>query len=215
MRATFRTAAVVAAGAVTAVTLPAAHAFAADAPAPAPGTATTPGAAPTAPAEEPGREAVGRTFVKAYGNLGGSGLDARVYETKGGHEADILNGKAVRHTLKTDGSKADSARHDGVRFVLATDGTLKGWTEGAGAKAGDGAMKPAPEATAKAAPKVIPRGAVMAGAEGVGTSGDGAGAGAGAAAGDSAGLIAGTAGLAAVGAASLGFALLRRGRTEG
>ncbi|MFC9299567.1 hypothetical protein ACFTWH_36370 [Streptomyces sp. NPDC057011] len=126
----------------------------------------------------------GRTFVKEYKNPGGSGFDARVYKTKAGYEADILNGKAVWHTMKTDGRKADSAQHNGAHFVLNPDGTLKSWTEGTTPKA--------------------PRGGVKAGAEGVEPATPS----------NNAGLIAGGAGLAATGAAALGFALLRRGRTN-
>ncbi|MFD7260249.1 hypothetical protein [Streptomyces sp. NPDC059874] len=137
----------------------------------------------------------GRTFVKEYKDLGGSGFDARVYKTKAGYEADILNGKAVWHTMKTDGRKTDRARHNGAHFTLNPDGALKGWTEGAGKKP---TTAPAPDTS-----KITPKGAVKAGAEGVETSNDGAA------------LIAGSAGLAAVGAAGLGFALLRRGRTAG
>ncbi|MFF3861784.1 hypothetical protein [Streptomyces sp. NPDC002209] len=62
----------------------------------------------------------------------------------------------------------------------------------------EGAAKPGPEPG-----KVTPKGAVRAGAEAVGTSGDGAA------------LIAGGAGLAAAGAAGLGFTMRRRRRSEG
>ncbi|MFG2877654.1 hypothetical protein ACGFYU_22105 [Streptomyces sp. NPDC048337] len=141
----------------------------------------------------------GRTFVKEYKNLGASGFDARVYKTKAGFEADILNGKAVWHTMKTDGKKADTAQHNGAHFVLNPDGTLKGWTEGTATKPTTKPGDPKPET--KPAP---PKGGVKAGAEGMDP----------ATSGDSAGLIAGGAGLAATGAAALGFALLRRGRTE-
>ncbi|MBT2479532.1 hypothetical protein, partial [Streptomyces sp. ISL-94] len=147
--------------------------------------------------EGEGRE--GRTFVKEYKNLGGSGFDARVYKTKAGYEADLLNDKAVWHTMKTDGKTADSAQDNGAHFVLNPDGTLKGWTEGAGTKPAD--KKP----EAKVVQPLTPKGGVKAGAEGVEP----------AASGESAGLIAGGAGLAAAGAAGLGFAMLRRGRTEG
>ncbi|ROQ97508.1 hypothetical protein EDE04_4007 [Streptomyces sp. 2132.2] len=132
----------------------------------------------------------GHTFVTRYENLGGSGFDA-----------DILNGEAVRHTLKTDGRKADTAQHNGAHFVLNPDGTMKGWTEGA--------AKPAvahPERGADAGavvPKGAPKGGVRAGAEQVKPSADGAV------------LMAGGAGLAAAGAAGPGFSMLRRRRGEG
>ncbi|MFK0234343.1 hypothetical protein [Streptomyces vinaceus] len=147
----------------------------------------------------------GRTFVTRYENLGGSGLDARVHRTASGYEADILNGKAVRHALKTDGRKADTAQHTGAHFVLNPDGTMKGWTEGAAKPA----VKPDvahPERGADAgavAPKAAPKGGVRAGAEQVRPSADGAV------------LMAGGAGLTAAGAAGLGFSMLRRRCGEG
>ncbi|MER5729669.1 hypothetical protein ABT084_15230 [Streptomyces sp. NPDC002138] len=224
MRATFRTAAVAAgaAGAVVALALPAGAAFAAGTPAPHP-TAT--GAA---------RESA-RVFVRAYENVGGSGFDARVYKIKNGYEADLFrggDGGAVWHTMKTYGKKSDVARHDGARFVLNTDGTLKAWTgtvrpatppkktepqktdpktepqktdpkTAEPQKTGPASVTPATDGTKKVTP-IVPRGGVKAGAEGVvGYTG-----------GSSVPLIAGSAGIAAVGAAGLGFAMLRRGRSD-
>lgn len=281
MRATFRTAAV-AAGAITALALPAAHAFAADAPTPGPASKETSketkrealrtvkleqgwtgkiyelaqyeggeksatlgyeadvmkggnlqgtlkahdgkGQAKsttrtiggvvftldfngglTAKGMTEGKGGQGRTLVKEHKNLGGSGFDARVHKTKGGYEADLLNGGSVRHTMKTDGKKADAAQHNGAHFVLNPDGTMKAWTEG-GKPVAKPETKPAAKPETKPETKpVTPKGGVRAGAEGVGSpesSGEGTL------------LVAGSAGLAAAGAGGLGFALLRRHRTE-
>ncbi|MDG4863026.1 hypothetical protein P8605_33300 [Streptomyces sp. T-3] len=133
----------------------------------------------------------GRTFVREYKNLGGTGFDAKVYKTKAGFEADMI-AKAtdsdeliVWDTLKQSGNQPAYGRHNGAHFVLNPDGTMKGWVEGGT----DGGKND----------RIVPKGGVKAGSEG-------------AAGPDETTLLAAGGGMAAAGAAALGFAMLRRGR---
>ncbi|WP_327351300.1 hypothetical protein [Streptomyces sp. NBC_01304] len=134
----------------------------------------------------------GRTFVREYTNLGGSGFDAKVYKTKAGFEADLI-GKAtdsgnlvVWDTLKQSGKQPAYGQHNGAHFVLNPDGTMKGWVEGST----DGGKKD----------RIVPKGGVKAGSEGATAEPD------------ETALIAAGGSMAAAGAAALGFAMLRRGR---
>ncbi|SDK52637.1 hypothetical protein [Streptomyces indicus] len=136
-----------------------------------------------------------RTFVREYKNIGGSGFDAKVYKVKGGFDADMwakdpASGKYIKFdTLQQRGNKAAYGQHNGAHFVLNPDGTMKGWTEG---KKND-----AKKDQKQDQKKVTPKGGVKAGAEGAG-------------AGDDTALLAAGGGMAAAGAAGLGFAMLRR-----
>ncbi|WP_055569487.1 hypothetical protein [Streptomyces atriruber] len=153
---------------------------------------------PTPPKPKPDHK---RVFVREYKNLGGSGFDAKVYKVTNGYEADLLakspdtGKKTVWDTLKQSGSKAAYGRHNGAHFVLNPDGTMKGWVEGKGDTHHNG-VKPQPR---KDGNTVVPKGGVKAGADGVKADSS-----------DDAPLIAAGSGMAAVGAAGLGFAMYRR-----
>ncbi|WP_327354731.1 hypothetical protein [Streptomyces sp. NBC_01304] len=141
----------------------------------------------------------GRTFVREYKNIGGSGFDAKVYKVKGGYDAEMWGknpeGKYIKwDTLQQRGNKAAYGGHNGAHFVLNPDGTMKGWVEG-----GKKDQHKKPVAPVKPG---TPKGGVKAGAEGVGAS-------------DNTELLAAGGGIAAAGAAGLGFAMLRRGREQG
>ncbi|MFI6941428.1 hypothetical protein ACIBI4_19305 [Streptomyces sp. NPDC050418] len=138
-----------------------------------------------------------RKHVHTYKNIGGSGFDAKVFKVKGGYDAEMwgkdpASGKYIKwDTLQQRGSKSVTGQHNGAYFVLNPDGTMKGWTEGKK----DSGKKEQPKKNEQG--KVVPKGGVKAGAENV-TPGD-----------DTA-LLAAGGGMAAAGAAGLGFALLRR-----
>ncbi|MFJ2771431.1 hypothetical protein [Streptomyces sp. NPDC087300] len=151
-------------------------------------------AKPTPPKPQPEK----RTFVREYKNLGGTGFDAKVYKVKNGYQADLIAKstdsakKIVWDTLKQSGTKAAYGQHNGAHFVLNPDGTMKGWVEG---KTHGNGTKPQHK---KDGDTVVPRGGVKAGSEGVTSTSD------------DAPLIAAGGGMAALGAAGLGFALYRR-----
>ncbi|GAA3128446.1 hypothetical protein GCM10010449_57120 [Streptomyces rectiviolaceus] len=160
------------------------------------GTITRTGGKPTPPKPQPKPTPDHkRTLVHQYANLGGSGFDAKVYKVKGGYEADMIakapdtGKKIVWDTLKQSGSKPAYGQHNGAHFVLNPDGTMKGWTEG---KSGN-SQKPR-----NGTSQVVPKGGVKAGAEGVSPVGE------------STPLVAAGGGMAALGAAGLGFAVYRR-----
>ncbi|UQA91878.1 hypothetical protein [Streptomyces halobius] len=138
-------------------------------------------------------------------------------------------GKLVRYdTLETKDGKPAYGRHNGAHFALQPDGTMTSWAEGGnkkadnkadkkadnkdaknekGKKGSDGKKKGQKNGQNKVTPgdhtkqqgKVIPKGGVKAGAEGVET-------------GDNTMLLAG--GGAAAAASGLGFAALRRRRAD-
>ncbi|MDG4863274.1 hypothetical protein P8605_34565, partial [Streptomyces sp. T-3] len=137
-----------------------------------------------------GGDESGRKFVREYKNLGGSGFDAKVYKVKGGYDAEMWGknpeGKYVKwDTLQQRGDKAAYGQHNGAHFVLNPDGTMKGWVEG-----GKKDQHKKPVAPVKPG---TPKGGVKAGAEGVSAS-------------DNTELLAAGGGMAAAGAAGLGFA---------
>ncbi|MET3983974.1 hypothetical protein [Streptomyces sp. PvR034] len=88
------------------------------------------------------------------------------------------------------------------RTAAVAAGALTALALPVGAAVAAEAPTPQPTATTTVTPRA-PQGPVRAGAEGIGV-----------ASGSSATLIAGSAGMAAVGAAGLGFAMLRRGRSS-
>ncbi|MFC7305832.1 hypothetical protein ACFQVC_16595 [Streptomyces monticola] len=141
-----------------------------------------------------------RTFVREYKNLGGSGFDAKVYKVKGGYDAEMwakdpASGKYIKwDTLQQRGNKPAYGQHNGAHFVLNPDGTMKGWTEGGKKKNENKGGKDFQKG------KVVPKGGVKAGAE---TAPE-----------DNTAMLAAGGGMAAAGAAGLGFAMLRRGRRE-
>ncbi|MGW7149490.1 hypothetical protein ACWGIY_35435, partial [Streptomyces sp. NPDC054878] len=175
------------------------------------GTITRTGAAPKpkpSPKPTPGHE---RTFVRQYTNLGGSGFDAKVYKTRSGYEADMIakapdtGKKTVWDTIKQSGSKAAYGQHNGAHFVLDPDGTMKAWTEGRTTPKPQ--PKPQPHTQQHAqqqngTSQVVPKGGVKAGADGMSPAGE------------SAPLMAAGGGMAALGAAGLGFALYRRKQND-
>ncbi|MFF3642843.1 hypothetical protein [Streptomyces sp. NPDC002564] len=161
------------------------------------GTISMTGGKPTPPKPQPQK----RTFVREYHNLGGTGFDAKVYKVRTGYEADLIarskdsGKKTVWDTLQQSGSKAAYGEHNGAHFVLNPDGTMKGWV--------DGRTHGTTHTTHTTTPRndshqVVPRGGVKAGADGVTNTSD------------DAPLIAAGGGMAALGAAGLGFALYRR-----
>ncbi|QES42758.1 hypothetical protein DEJ49_18765 [Streptomyces venezuelae] len=166
-------------------------------------------AKPTPPKPRPDHK---RVFVREYKNLGGSGFDAKVYKVKNGYEADMIaklpdtGKKSVWDTLKQTGNKPAYGQHNGAHFVLNPDGTMKGWTEGktkgngnnTGHRTNNG-TKPQPHPR-NDSQQVVPKGGVKAGADGVQSESSS----------DDAPLIAAGGGMAAAGAAGLGFALYRR-----
>lgn len=173
------------------------------------GTITRTGAAPKpqpkptpTPTPDSGHE---RTFVRQYTNLGGSGFDAKVHKTRSGYEADMIakapdtGKKTVWDTIKQAGTKPAYGQHNGAHFVLNPDGTMKGWTEG------KVTPKPQPQPHTQqknGTSQVVPKGGVKAGADGMSPAGE------------SAPLMAAGGGMAALGAAGLGFALYRRKQND-
>ncbi|MFD6436937.1 hypothetical protein [Streptomyces venezuelae] len=167
-------------------------------------------AKPTPPKPQPDHK---RVFVREYKNLGGSGFDAKVYKVKTGYEADMIakapdtGKKTVWDTLKQSGNKPAYGQHNGAHFVLNPDGTMKGWTEGKTNGNGhhdrhdNNGTKPQPQPHPRNdSQQVVPKGGVKAGADGVQSESSA----------DDTPLIAAGSGMAAAGAAGLGFALYRR-----
>ncbi|MEU6824024.1 hypothetical protein ABZ921_25625 [Streptomyces atriruber] len=158
-------------------------------------------AKPTPPKPKPDHK---RVFVREYKNLGGSGFDAKVYKVTNGYEADMLakspdtGKKTVWDTLKQSGNKAAYGQHNGAHFVLNPDGTMKGWVEGNTHHHNNNGTKPQPHPRHDSQ-QVVPKGGVKAGADGVKANSS-----------DDAPLIAAGSGMAAIGAAGLGFAMYRR-----
>ncbi|MGA4850121.1 hypothetical protein ACOBQB_29205 [Streptomyces sp. G5(2025)] len=131
---------------------------------------------------------------------------AKVYKLGPHHyQADIIAHGTKLDTLDANGNPA-RGENNGLHVILNPDGTLKSWVEG-GTRHGEAAKpKPAskPQSASKPQPqngshRVVPKGGVKAGAEGV-TAGSP----------DEAPLIAAGGGMAALGAAGLGFAVYRR-----
>ncbi|MGW6058665.1 hypothetical protein [Streptomyces sp. NPDC055189] len=179
------------------------------------GTITRTGAKPTPPKPEPKpKPDHKRTLVRQYTNLGGSGFDAKVYKVKSGYEADMIakspdtGKKTVWDTIKQSGHKPAYGQHNGAHFVLNPDGTMKGWTEGKrqhhqNENQNQNQTHTRPQTPPKnGTSHVVPKGGVKAGAEGVHPAGD------------SAPLMAAGGGMAALGAAGLGFALYRGKRND-
>ncbi|ATL29186.1 hypothetical protein [Streptomyces formicae] len=118
---------------------------------------------------------------------------AKIYKLGPNHyQADIYAHGAKLDTLDANGRSA-SGQNNGLHVTLNPDGTIKSWVEG---RTHHNGTTPQPK---KDSHQVVPKGGVKAGAEGVGTGSS-----------DDAPLIAAGSGMAAVGAAGLGFALYRR-----
>ncbi|QEU93026.1 hypothetical protein [Streptomyces kanamyceticus] len=149
-------------------------------------------AKPTPPKPKPVDK---RVFVRdaklADGSL------AKIYKIGPNHyQADIYAHGAKLDTLDANGRSA-SGQNNGLHVTLNPDGTIKSWVEG---KTHHDGTKPTPKPVPKKdSHQVVPKGGVKAGAEGVTTG-----------ASDDAPLIAAGSGMAALGAAGLGFAVYRR-----
>lgn len=178
------------------------------------GTISKTGGKPTPPKPQPKPDHQ-RVLVRQYTNLGGSGFDAKVYKVKSGYEADMIaeapdtGRKTVWDTLKQSGDKPAYGQHNGAHFVLNPDGTMKGWTEGKSHTGGNSnnnsghGQKPQPQSHPQnGTSQVVPKGGVKAGSEGMTPAGE------------SAPLMAAGGGMAALGAAGLGFALYRRKQND-
>ena len=162
-----------------------------------------------------------RTLVKSV-SLADGVSTAKVYRLAGNaHQADILtaDGRKVATLTSRDGAPGAGSAGE-LRTVLSADGQLTSWVGGTPARDGGpgvvgggyktgtrtGRFVPAaaPEPSRGEAGIVAPR---PAGVPRLNTLADGPGEGV--------LLLAACGGLAAVGAAGLGFAMMRRGRTEG
>ncbi|MEV7419072.1 hypothetical protein [Streptomyces sp. NPDC089919] len=169
--------------------------------------ARTPGAAqaPVPPALSP---------VKSV-SLADGVSTANVYRTgpTGGFRADVQAGGTVRTVLRTaDGSPAYAERA-GLHIALQPDGRVSSWVDGTrrsaaghGTPLGNGDGHKTAHRTGYAL-SAKPLGAVNAGVQALRPA-DGGGPG------DGVLLVGAGAGMAAVGAAGLGFAMLRRGRAS-
>lgn len=153
-------------------------------------------AKPTPPKPKPVDK---RVFVRdaklADGSL------AKIYKLGPNHyQADIYAHGAKLDTLDANGKSA-SGQNNGLHVTLNPDGTIKSWVEGKTHHNGHNGTTPQPKPQPKKdSHQVVPKGGVKAGAEGVTPAGSS----------EDAPLIAAGGGMAAVGAAGLGFALYRR-----
>ncbi|MCX4665664.1 hypothetical protein OG453_03075 [Streptomyces sp. NBC_01381] len=163
------------------------------------GTITKKAAPKPKPKPQPdGKRVYVRSAKLADGSL------AKIYKLgKNHYQADIYAHGAKLDTLDANG-KSVTGRHNGLYVVLNPDGTIKSWVEGK--------AKPAPKPQPTQQPQhktgsgtstpVVPKGGVKAGSEGVTPAAA------------STPLIAAGGGMAALGAAGLGFALYRRKQND-
>ncbi|MCP3756963.1 hypothetical protein [Streptomyces sp. TBY4] len=166
-----------------------------------------------APASGPQGVTAPRTLVKTL-SLADGVSTARVYRVaKGAYQADVLNpdGSTAATLTSRDGSTGFGDAGE-MHLALRSDGRLSSWSGGGSGAADSGAGSTAGYKTAHRDGQVVPvaaaprEGAGTVEALGLDNLADGPG--------DGMLLIAAGAGFAAVGAAGLGFAMLRRGRTE-
>ncbi|KOY59860.1 hypothetical protein [Streptomyces sp. XY332] len=153
-----------------------------------------------------------RTLVKSLALADGMSK-ANVYRTaKGGFQADILAADGARAATLTSGDGAAGFGGSGpLHVALRPDGRLSSWV-GDTAETGAGSGTPVADGhkTGTRDGRVVQASASHARSVASGTLdtlADGPG--------DGVLLLAAGGGIAAVGAAGLGFAMLRRGRTEG
>ncbi|WP_327304558.1 hypothetical protein OG730_14050 [Streptomyces sp. NBC_01298] len=155
-----------------------------------------------------------RTLVKTL-SLADGVSTAHVYRVaKGAYQADVLNpdGSTAATLTSRDGSTGFGDAGE-MHLALRSDGRLSSWA-GSGGEAGSGdAITGSGYKTASRDGRVVPAsapgprsGAGTVEALGLNTLADGPG--------DGMLLLAAGGGIAAVGAAGLGFAMLRRGRTD-
>ncbi|MEU7698126.1 hypothetical protein [Streptomyces sp. NPDC039028] len=142
MRVTRRSArtAAVATGAVAALLLPAAGAFAADAPDQGPDPAPTPVSSD--------QSVLWRNVDLADGSL------AKVYQDGPGRFS--AGGSLIDTLVSTDGRPA-YGQHNGLHVVLRPDGTVRSWTETAPKPDPKPTPRPDPKPTPKPDPKPVPK----------------------------------------------------------
>ncbi|MFB7592878.1 hypothetical protein [Streptomyces sp. NPDC056169] len=150
MRVTRRSArtAAVATGAVAALLLPAAGAFAADGPAQDP----APTASDRTGSDEPAgdQSVLWRNVDLADGSL------AKVYQDGPGRfSAEIYGGGSLIDTLVSRDGKSAYGENNGLHVVLRPDGTVSSWLDKAPAP--KPAPKPVPKPVPKPAPKPVPK----------------------------------------------------------
>ncbi|MGO4458829.1 hypothetical protein AB4039_16210 [Streptomyces sp. M-16] len=192
-------------------------------------------ALPAATAVAEGRPAASgaqRTLVKSI-SLADGRSTAKVYRlAKDAYQADIMrSGSTVATLTSRDGTTGFGGSGE-LHAALRPDGRLSSWVgetrpqDGSHAVAGDGYKTGTRHGSGAGGGRVLPASVE----DGGGRGGTGTGAGTGTATGtvqtlrlntladgpgDGALLLAAGGGIAAVGAAGLGFAMLRRGRTDG
>ncbi|MEU7578483.1 hypothetical protein AB0B50_12840 [Streptomyces sp. NPDC041068] len=131
-----------------------------------------------------------RVFVRDAKLADGS--TAKIYKLGPNHyQADIIANGVKLDTLDANGKSA-SGQNNGLHVTLNPDGTIKSWVEG-------GTKPKTDHHTKNDSNRVVPKGGVKAGADGVRAGSS-----------DDTPLIAAGSGMAAVGAAGLGFAIYRR-----
>ncbi|WP_069886442.1 hypothetical protein [Streptomyces luteocolor] len=139
-----------------------------------------------------------RVFVRDAKLADGS--TAKIYKLGPNHyQADIIANGVKLDTLDANG-KAASGQNNGLHVTLNPDGTIKSWVEGKN----NGHTTQPKHDVRKDSNRVVPKGGVKAGADGVDPGSS-----------DDAPLIAAGSGMAAIGAAGLGFAMYRRKQNNG
>lgn len=158
-----------------------------------------------------------RTLVKSLPLADGRST-AHVYRVGEGYEADIVTAGAARSTVSSrDGAAAGYDGRDGLHVALRPDGRLSSSVNGAVKGPGPGS-DPVPDGykTAHRTGQAVPAGDVPADGVRAADPGTVEALRLGAVADQPGGgmvLLAAGGGIAAVGAAGLGFAMMRRGRT--
>ncbi|MFG2839020.1 hypothetical protein ACGFYE_28925 [Streptomyces zaomyceticus] len=160
MRATRRSArtAAVATGAVAALLLPAAGAFAAGGPDPAPAASDTAATGTAAGDTAPGATAAGGQSVLWRNVDLADGSLAKVYQDGPGRfSADVYAGGSLVDTLVSTGGRPAYGQNNGLHVVLRPDGTVGSWVEQAPRPDPTPAPEPVPhkENTARQAGAVI------------------------------------------------------------
>ncbi|MGW7085145.1 hypothetical protein ACWGH2_16865 [Streptomyces sp. NPDC054871] len=161
------------------------------------GTITRTGSAKPTPPKPDGKRVYVRTAKLADGSI------AKIYKLGQNHyQADIYAKGVKLDTLDADGKSA-TGQNNGLYVVLNPDGTIKSWVEGKTSPTEKPKPQPQPQhKSGSGSTTVVPKGGVKAGADGMSPAGE------------SAPLMAAGGGMAALGAAGLGFALYRRKQND-
>ncbi|MGW7078824.1 hypothetical protein [Streptomyces sp. NPDC054866] len=161
------------------------------------GTITRTGGAKPTPPKPDGKRVYVRTAKLADGST------AKIYKLGQHHyQADIYAKGVKIDTLDANGKSA-TGQNNGLYVVLNPDGTIKSWVEGKTSPTEKPKPKPQPQhKSGSGSSTVVPKGGVKAGADGMSPAGE------------SAPLMAAGGGMAALGAAGLGFALYRRKQND-